>query len=198
MRRGTAEGRDDGRLIAGILLAAGEARRFGRQKLLEPLHGVPLVRGAAERFIEAGLEPVVVVISPDSRVRQALAGLEVRLVENPTPTTGIAGSILVGVSALPTTAEAVMIGVADQPHLTPAALSRLIEAHREGAITVPRYGKQRGNPSIFDRRFFAELGELTGDEGGRRVVSAHSEAVIEVSLPAVMGIDVDHPEDWPS
>ena len=197
MRRGTAEGRDDRRLIAGILLAAGEARRFGRQKLLEPLHGVPLVRGAAERFIEAGLEPMVVVISPDSRVRQALAGLAVRLVENPAPTTGIAGSIVVGVSALPTTAESVMIGVADQPHLTAAALSTLIEAHREGAITVPRYGNQRGNPSIFDRRFFAELGELTGDEGGRRVVAAHPDAVIEVSLPAGMGADVDRPEDWP-
>ncbi|HEY9288687.1 MAG TPA: nucleotidyltransferase family protein [Candidatus Dormibacteraeota bacterium] len=198
MRRGAAQGRHHRELIAGILLAAGEARRFGRQKLLESLDGVSLVRGAARRFLEAGLQPVVVVVSPDPRLRKALDGLDVQLVENQAAESGIAGSIALGVSALPASAQAVMIGVADQPHLTAQELSRLMAAHREGGITVARYDDHRGNPAIFDRPFFGELAQLSGDRGGQLVVAAHPEAVLEVSLPPMMGIDIDRPEDWPA
>ena len=159
---------------------------------------MPLVRGAAERFLQAELQPVLVVISPDPRLRQALDGLDVQLVENPAAASGIAGSIALGISALPASLQAVLIGVSDQPHLTAEGLSKLIAAHRDGGITVARYGDHRGNPTIFDRRFFGELAQLSGDRGGQRVVAAHPEAVLEVSLPPMMGIDVDRPEDWPT
>lgn len=120
------------------------------------------------------------------------------LVENPTAASGVAGSIARGISALPPAVPAVLIGVADQPHLTAAGLSRLIGAHRDDGITVARYDDHRGNPTIFDRRFFADLKELSGDRGGQRVLAAHPEAVLEVELPAMMGSDVDRPEDWPA
>jgi CTP:molybdopterin cytidylyltransferase MocA len=35
-------------MITGVLLAAGFARRMGRQKLLLAFHGKPIVRWAAE------------------------------------------------------------------------------------------------------------------------------------------------------
>lgn len=159
---------------------------------------MPLVRRSASRFLAAGLDPVVVVISPDRRLRDALGGLELQLVENPTPAAGIGHSIALAISALPATAEAVLIGVADQPHLTVEGLSSLMAAHRDGGITVPRYDNHRGNPAIFDQRFLGELRRLSGDRGGQRVVAAHPEAVAEVSLPATMGIDVDRVEDWPA
>jgi molybdenum cofactor cytidylyltransferase len=197
LRRRAAQGRRHRGLIAGILLAAGESRRFGRQKLLEPLDRVPLVRGAATRFLEARLQPVFVVISADAQLRRALDGLDLQLVENPTPASGIAHSIALGIAALPRTVQAVLIGVADQPRLTVEGLSTLMTAHQEGGITVPRYDDHRGNPAIFDRRFFDELEQLAGDRGGQQVIAAHPEAVLEVTLPAAMGIDIDRPEDWP-
>ena len=61
---------------------------------------------------------------------------------------------------------------------------------------MPRYGVQRGNPAIFDRRFFSELVALEGDRGGQVVVNAHPEAVLEVDLAAGMGADIDRPDDW--
>jgi molybdenum cofactor cytidylyltransferase len=158
---------------------------------------VPLVRRAAQRFLEAGLQPVLVVVSPDPRLRPVLEGLDVQLVENPSPASGVAGSIVVGIAALPPAVRAVLIGVADQPHLTAEGLSSLKAAHHDGGITVARYEDHRGNPSIFDRRFFAELAQLRGDRGGQAVVAAHPEAVVEVSLPSRMGMDIDRPEEWP-
>jgi len=198
LRRPGAEGRDRRRLIAGILLAAGLSSRFGRQKLLEPWRDEPLLTRAARSFIDAGLTPVIAVVSSDPRLAQALAGLPLSVVTNPRPERGINSSIGIGVGALPRTTPAALIGVADQPHLTTGAIAQLVNAFVPGKIVVPRYGDHRGNPVIFDRRFFSELKRLSeADRGGQVVVTAHREAIIEIELPASMGKDIDRPDDWP-
>jgi len=70
--------------IAGILLAAGSATRMGRNKLLLELDGEPLVRRAARRALEAGLDPLLVVVGHEAAaVRAALSGLGCRFVDNP-------------------------------------------------------------------------------------------------------------------
>lgn len=139
----------------------------------------------------------MIVLSNDPGLRRGLDGLAVTIVENPVPEAGISRSIGLGIAALPSEPDAVLIGVADQPWLASSGLRALIEAFSPGTMVVPRYGDHRGNPAIFDRRFFAELERLTGDRGGQGVISAHPDAVIEVFLPAAMGIDVDRPEEWP-
>jgi len=140
----------------------------------------------------------VAVVSTDPALRRALDGLSLVLVENPTPETGISHSIALGIAAVPAQVDAALIGVADQPHLTASGLRSLVDAFRPGMIVVPRYDDHRGNPVLFDRRFFAALGQLSGDRGGQRLIAAHPEAAIEVALPKTMGIDVDRPEEWPS
>jgi molybdenum cofactor cytidylyltransferase len=197
LRRPGAQGRDPSSLIAGILLAAGQSTRFGRQKLLEPWRGEPLVRKTARSFLEAGLRPLVAVVSPDPRLAEALAGLALTTVENAHPENGISSSIAIGLRALPETTDGALIGVGDQPYLTADAIEHLVRAFSPGRIIVPRWGDHRGNPPVFDRRFFAELLTLDGDRGGQRVIQAHPDAVVEVSLPARLGDDIDRPEDWP-
>jgi molybdenum cofactor cytidylyltransferase len=197
LRRPRAQGRDPSPLIAGILLAAGQSTRFGRQKLLEPWRGEPLVRKAARCFLEAGLRPLVAVVSPDPRLVEALAGLPLTTVENAHPENGISSSIAIGLRALPETTDAALIGVGDQPYLTAEVILELVHAFSPGRIIVPRWGDHRGNPPVFDRRFFPELLALDGDRGGQSVIAAHSESVIEVPLPARLGDDIDRPEEWP-
>jgi molybdenum cofactor cytidylyltransferase len=197
LRRPGAQGRDPRRLIAGVLLAAGQSTRFGRQKLLESWRGEPLIRKTARSFLEAGLRTIVVVVSPDPRLVDALAGLALTTVENAHPENGISSSIAIGLRALPETTDAALIGVGDQPYLTAQAIEQLVRAFSSGRIVVPRWGDHRGNPPVFDRRFFAELLTLDGDRGGQGVIAAHPDAVIEVQLPARLGDDIDRPEDWP-
>jgi len=69
--------------IGGIVLAAGESRRMGRNKLLLPLAGEPLVRRACRRGLAAGLDPLIVVLGHESeRVQEALTGLDCRFILN--------------------------------------------------------------------------------------------------------------------
>ena len=197
MRRPGAQDPNARRLIAGILLAAGQSTRFGRQKLLEPWGDEPLVRSAARCLLDAGLQPVVAVVSLDDRLRDALAGLPLTIVENAHPEEGISSSIAIGLRALPETAQAALIAVGDQPYMTAEAIEQLVDAFEPGRIIVPRFGDHRGNPPVFDRRFFPELLALTGDQGGQRVITSHADSVTEVSLSATLGDDIDRPEEWP-
>ncbi len=178
------------------MLAAGESRRFGRQKLLEPWRGEPLVRHAVRAFLDGGLQPVLVIVAQDGALGPALQDLQVGLVPNPHPELGVSHSIRLGVSALPAEAPAVAIGVGDQPFLTGETITRLCQAFRPGSIVAPRYGLSLGTPRLYDRRFFAELTALVGDTGGHVLAVRHPEAVIEVELPEALGADVDTAEDW--
>jgi molybdenum cofactor cytidylyltransferase len=154
------------------------------------------VRKTARCFLEAGLQPVIAVVSTEPAFGDALAGLAVLMIENAHPEDGVSSSIAVGLRALPKTTGAVLIGVADQPYLTVEAVEELMRAFVPGRIVVPRFGDHRGNPPVFDRRFFGDLMELRGDRGGQVVVNAHPDAVIEVGLAEEIGDDVDRPEDW--
>jgi molybdenum cofactor cytidylyltransferase len=139
----------------------------------------------------------VVVVSDDPAFGDALAGLPLTMVENAHPEDGISSSIAIGIRALPETATAALIGVADQPYLTSEAIQELLRAFLPGRIVVPLFGDHRGNPPVFDRRFFHDLMQLQGDRGGQIVVNAHPDAIIEVSLAEEIGADVDRPEEWP-
>ena len=165
--------------------------------MLQPYRGELLVRKTARCFLDAGLKPVVAVVSNAPAFADALAGLPVTMVENPNPEDGVSSSIAIGLRALPETSSAALIGVADQPYLTADAIQALLDAFLPGRIVVPRFGDHRGNPPVFDRRFFLDLMQLRGDRGGQVVVNAHPEAVVEVSLAEEIGDDVDRPEDWP-
>jgi probable selenium-dependent hydroxylase accessory protein YqeC len=87
--------------IAGIVLAAGGASRYGQPKAMLEWKGEPLVRHAVNSAISAGLEPVIVVVGATvAPVRNALADLPVEFVENPAWKKGQSGSLRVAISAL--------------------------------------------------------------------------------------------------
>ena len=87
-------------MIAAVMLAAGLARRMGRQKLLLQLQGKPVVRWSVEHIV-SHVEDIVIVTGPDdTAIRQALEDLTVRFVVNPRPQDGQGTSIAAGVAAL--------------------------------------------------------------------------------------------------
>jgi molybdenum cofactor cytidylyltransferase len=186
-------------MIAGIVLAAGTSSRMGRQKLLLPLEGRPLIRLAVERLLAGRPDDVVVVLGRDAQaVGDALAGLPVRTVLNPRYADGQSTSLRAGLDALIPGTEAAVIALGDQPLPDAGLVARLVAAFREGGrpIVVPRYRDGRGHPVLFAAPLFDELRAVTGDQGGRGVVARDPERVAEVLVDAPMPLDVDTWADY--
>ena len=185
-------------MITAILLAAGSASRFGAQKLLQDLHGKPVIRWSAESLLGLPIADVVVVVPPDDAAfRSALTGLTVRFVANPAPEDGMGRSLACGISALHPGATAALISLADEPIADRTALMAVIERYRAGgvSIVVPRFRGIRGHPELFDRSVFPELAVLTGDQGARAITDRDAERVAFVDLDQPKPIDVDTPTD---
>lgn len=185
-------------MIAAIVLAAGFARRMGRQKLLLDLRGKPVVRWSVEAIASHVGDVVVVTGQDDEAVRGALSGLAVRFAVNPRPQDGQGASIAIGAAALKPWTAAALVALGDQPRLPDGLVARLLaERERTGkAIVAPVYRGTQGTPVLFAAEVFNELRALAGDAGARAVVQARAERVARVELDAPMPPDVDTPEDY--
>jgi molybdenum cofactor cytidylyltransferase len=187
------------RPVAGVVLAAGASRRFGRNKLLLTLDGESLVRRAAKAALTAGLSPVVVVLGHDADVIGGeLSGLPLRTVVNAHHARGMNTSLAAGIAAVGAEADAAVVLLADMPRVTPAMIARLIaERRRTGApLVASDYEGVHAPPTLYARAIFPELGGPEGDSCGKRVVRRHEAETVKVRWPASALTDVDREEDW--
>lgn len=188
---------------AGIVLAAGTSSRMGgRNKLLLEVGGEPLVRLGIREALKAGLDPVVVVVGHEAgRVREALAGLDCRIVDNPDYEAGMTTSLRAGVAALPDGTPAAVMVLADMPRVTAGMLAALAAAHaaadpaRRPPVVLSDYEGVLAPPTLFDRALFPELLALPDDRCPRSVVKRHRDAAAVLRWPAGALADLDRPED---
>ena len=201
MPRGDSAVRAAPRLrIAAIVLAAGQSRRTGSiNKLLVEIGGAPMVARVVDTVRGAEVDPVIVVLGhqPD-RVRDALAGRDVTLIENPNYAEGLSTSLARGLSVLPKNVDGVVVCLGDMPDVTTAHIERLIEsfAPDEGRdICVPTFNGKRGNPVLWARRYIDEMAHVAGDVGARHLIGENVDAVSEVAMPdGGVLLDLDTPE----
>jgi molybdenum cofactor cytidylyltransferase len=184
-------------VIAGLLLAAGGASRFGSQKLIAPVDGEPLVRRAARVLSPATESLVVVVGSHAAAVRDALAGLDALVVLNDDWASGLASSVRAGIAALDRRATAVLIALGDQPALEQGVVDAVVREWRSTgcAIIAPRYRGVQGHPVLFARSVFDELWALAGDRGAKAVIERDPARVAYLDIDAPMPRDVDTVHD---
>jgi len=188
--------------VGGILLAAGTSSRMGGNKLLLALAGETLLRRAARRALQAGLEPLIVVLGHEARrARAELEGLACAAVENPDYEQGITASLRAGLRALPGETQAAVVLLADMPFVTAEMISGLVERYRSSAapLVVSDYQGVDAPPMLYDRALFGELESTAGGPGGgcgRRVVKRHRHEAEVLSWPAAALADCDVPEDY--
>ena len=173
---------------AGLVLAAGEGKRFGGPKAPYVHDGIRLVDRAVQVLTEAGCDQVFVVLGawvgevPNATV-----------LENPSWPTGMGSSLQVGLQYLngQPEIEDVVITLVDLPGLTSEAVARVIES--PGEIVVACYEAKRGHPVKFARANWPELSRSSsGDQGARAFISEHDEEIVLVEVGDVAsGEDMD-------
>lgn len=187
--------------VGAVVLAAGSSSRMGSPKQTLQFRGESLLRRAALAALGAGCRPVIVVTGANAELtRRELDGLDVLEVLNTFWETGMASSIRAGVEGLISAnpdADAAVLLLCDQPHVTADVISSLVAAHRANGrhIIASKYGGSFGVPALFSKTLFAELTRLEGAAGAKQVIKRHaSEAHL---LPFPCGeVDVDTPDDF--
>ena len=185
---------------AAVVLAAGEARRFGEQKLVMPFGGSTVIECVISALAGAGAAPIVVVTGPGSEeVVAALDDQAVQVAINPDPAAGMASSVKVGVAALPAKLQRFVIALGDQPRLCAEDISRLLDEQQSSGrgIAIPTHRGKRGHPVAFDGRHRAEILALGEDQTLRDVVHAHPHDIVEVEFPSDAFVrDIDTREQY--
>jgi len=184
--------------VAGIIMAAGESKRFGQPKQILPWRGHPFVWHAAQAALEAGLSPVIVVSGAYvQEIRNALRGLPVQHVHNPDWELGQSTTLQSGLVHLPDKTGAAIFLLADQPQVPVSLLRKLVETHASSLspLVAPQVDGRRANPVLFDRVTFPDLMTLRGDVGGRPLFSRYRAEWVPWHDASLL-LDVDTPEDY--
>jgi molybdenum cofactor cytidylyltransferase len=182
-------------MTGGLVLAAGEGRRFGGRKMLAELEGRPLLEHVLAAMAAAPLDRIVCVLGADAEeVRRGvdLQGAEVVVCERWAE--GQSASLRAGVAAL-ADAEAIVIALGDQPRLSPAAVERVLAARTQGALAVrATYGGVPFHPTLIERPLFARVLDLRGDAGARDLLVGSG--TLEVPCDGLGSAhDIDTPAD---
>jgi CTP:molybdopterin cytidylyltransferase MocA len=177
--------------IGGLVLAAGEGRRFGGTKQLAEVRGRPLLEHALDAV--ADLSPRVVVLGHEAERIAAAVDLQgARPVTCEEWREGQSASLRCGIAALGDV-DAVLVVLGDQPGITRAAVAAVVAAARgdEDAVRAT-YGGTPGHPVLVKRALLDRAGELRGDAGFRDLLERAGVRDVELGSLADPA-DVDTP-----
>ena len=180
--------------IGCLVMAAGNAVRFGHNKLAVKFKGKPLIVWALEAIPEE-LFARTEVVTQYNEVADAALSFGFEVIRNSAPEKGISETIRLGTAAL-SSCDAVIYMVADQPLLQKDSVRKVVRAWEKNPnkiVGAACCGK-KGNPCIFPKKYFQELLALEGDHGGSKVIRAHPDALLTVDIGENELWDIDTEE----
>jgi molybdenum cofactor cytidylyltransferase len=183
--------------VAGIILAAGGSTRMGGQnKLLQTIHGTPMIKKVAQSVLNSNLETVYIIIGHEAKlIRQCISDELVHWVENPAWSSGMASSIRYGIKALKNNYDGAMILLGDMPFIESIMINQLLALYQKKKIVVPVKDGRQGNPVLFSSAFFADLKLLGGDKGAKPIIKKNPDSVIIANvLRDTIFHDLDTPD----
>jgi molybdenum cofactor cytidylyltransferase len=178
--------------IAVAVLAAGQARRFGSDKLMADLGGVPLGAHIARTLSPMGFGWRFAVCAKGAPIAEQYAALGFSVIENLEPQKGQAHSLHLAVAtAHETGAKALLVALADMPYVTPDHIGALTQ---EGGLAASYDGVNVMPPALFPRDTWPELLRTSGDSGARELLK-HAK---RVPAPTAILRDIDTRADLPA
>lgn len=189
-------------LVGAVVLAAGSGSRMGnRPKSLLQLGGVPLIRRLLIALSGGGVDEVVVVLGHHAElIEPVVQDFPVTVVRNLHPEGGQVSSQRLGLAALGSKLDAVLVALADQPLINAQDISDLIAAYKkrpdEASVVVPQVQGKRGNPVIFSHDVRQLILQDALNVGCRQWQDQHPSAVHRyLTDNRRYRVDLDTPED---
>jgi len=187
-------------MLSSIVLAAGKSSRMGHLKQLMPWRQGTIIEQVIDNLINSAADEVIEVLGYRAEdIGKVIVNKSVKVVVNPDFEQGLSTSIIAGLNAVDSRAQAVMIALGDQPLIDSQLIDRLIEEFHNNnkGIVIPTYHGIRGHPVIFAIKYKEKLLELKGDIGGRQIIEDHAWDTLEVPVNCEgVCIDVDTLNDY--
>jgi molybdenum cofactor cytidylyltransferase len=188
---------------AGVILAAGESKRFGQPKQLLRFKDRYLIEWVLDAALESKLNQVVVVLGhAHDKILQALdqklQHAKILIEINRGFKAGQSASLRAGLSKVKDDFAAVMFLLADQPMLNSEIINSLLESFWGASkdICVPTYKGKRKNPTLFRHRLYRQLMDLKGDIGARQLIENNPDHVLSVEIDnPLCFLDIDTHQD---
>jgi molybdenum cofactor cytidylyltransferase len=188
-------------MIAGLILAAGESRRMGRDKALLTYHGRSFLETIINNLGAAGIEMITVVLGHHAdSIQRAVKLAAVRVVVNHYYQRGQTSSLQLGLAAAAAdSSEAVILCLVDHPAISAEVIRKLTAGFESTRppVLIPTHEGQRGHPIVINRTLFPELLALPPEEPANMVIRKYRDATlfVEVADPGIL-LDVDDPATY--
>ena len=187
-------------MISALILAAGQSKRMGRPKMLLPWGETTVLQTVIATFKAAGVEDILVVTGGERERVEALVGSLTRTVFNGDYAEGeMLSSVQAGLKGMKSEAEAVLIGLGDQPQVRERSVRAVLEEYRQSgaSLVVPSYQMRRGHPWLVTREHWGEILGLRSPESLRDFLNRHASEIRYVELDSSTILqDLDTPEDY--
>lgn len=189
--------------FAGVILAAGESSRMGRDKALLDWRG--------QSFLEATLE----LLAPHTQLSIVVAGKNAEalkplvyakagfLIVNPKPELGQFSSLQVGLQeVLSHGRDAAVVALVDRPPCDSATVARLLDefakAHLQGKwAVVPEYAGKHGHPFVVGREMMEAFLKAPATSSAREVEHSLPDRILYLAVAdPLVAVNVDTPEDY--
>jgi molybdenum cofactor cytidylyltransferase len=177
--------------VAALILAAGRAERFGAgpddSKVLARIDGVSLLARVAKAAAGSRASSVIAVVGHASeKVEAELQGFAFDIVRNQNLDLGFSHSLRLGLAAVPATASAAVILLADMPYVSAEIIDSLIlgfeAADPAPLAAMPVYRGARGNPVLLGRALFGQVETIRGDRGARFLLDKMRQGILEIPM----------------
>jgi molybdenum cofactor cytidylyltransferase len=198
--QGAVPVREVWRRVTAVILAAGESRRMGRNKLHLPWNVTTVLGQTIANAQASAVSDTLVVTGHDRDKTEATASeTGVATTHNVDYAKGMLSSAQTAARHLPSNTEAALIVLGDQPMVTTAIIDKLLVAYAASprGLVAPTNQGERGNPVLIDRRHFAELLALPPESAPRALLQRHPDdlLLVEVESDTILH-DLDRPEEY--